>query len=99
MLLTISILATLSLTLNVTLVWYVRKLLSLQEDMSAELSEEIYVFQEHLESILQSDAFMGEPTLEKLLDDIRGFGQSTENIRLRLIPEKTNNIEETPENN
>ena len=70
-----------------------------KEEASAELSEEIYVFQEHLESILQSDAFMGEPTLEKLLDDIRGFGQSTENIRLRLIPEKTNNIEETPENN
>ena len=86
MITTLSIIATLSLVFNFTLVWYVRKLLLTQEEISSELYEEILVFQEYLEAVLNTDVMAGEPTLIKLLDDVRNFAESTERIRMRLVP-------------
>ena len=79
-------LAVLSLFLNVTLVWYIRKLLSINEENSIELAENISVFQDELEKLLEMDVLTGEPVLVKLLDDVRQLGQDTEEIRTRLIP-------------
>tara|TARA_R100000152_G_C6735465_1_gene159682 strand:- start:608 stop:829 length:222 start_codon:yes stop_codon:yes gene_type:complete len=67
-------------------VWYIRKLISIQEDISTELAENIGVFQGELESLLNTDVLTGEPTLVKLLDDVREFGATTEELKLRLIP-------------
>tara|TARA_B100000287_G_scaffold431289_1_gene488248 strand:- start:1273 stop:1557 length:285 start_codon:yes stop_codon:yes gene_type:complete len=76
----------LSLACNGILVWYIRKLISIQEDISTELAENIGVFQGELESLLNTDVLTGEPTLVKLLDDVREFGATTEELKLRLIP-------------
>ena len=83
----IYLLAATSLVVNGMMVWYIRKLIQFQEDTNAELVEDIEVFHEKLEALLKSDVFMGEPSLTRLLDDIREFGDNTEDIRLRLIPD------------
>tara|TARA_B100000424_G_scaffold271098_1_gene272473 strand:- start:1075 stop:1392 length:318 start_codon:yes stop_codon:yes gene_type:complete len=82
----LSIMTVLSLAANGILIWYVRKLLSAQDEMNTELSENIYAFQDELQTLLNTDVLAGEPTLIKLLDDVREFGEKTEEIRLRLIP-------------
>jgi len=75
-----------SLICNGMLVWYIRKLIAIQEDINTELAENISVFQQELESLLDTDVLTGEPTLVKLLEDVREFGATTEEIKLRLIP-------------
>jgi hypothetical protein len=81
------ILATVSLTGNAMLVWYIKKLMVIQEDLNAELVENINVFHGELQKLLETDVLSGEPTLIKLLDDIRELGANTEDIRFRLIPD------------
>lgn len=81
----IYVVAALSLLVNLTLVWYVRKLMTINENNSVELAENISVFQSELEKLLDMDVLTGEPVLVKLLDDVRELGASTEEIRLRLI--------------
>ena len=83
----ICVLAAVSLTGNAMLVWYIRKLMAIQEDLNTELVENINVFQGELQKLLETDVLSGEPTLIKLLDDIREFGVNTEDIRFRLIPD------------
>ena len=85
MLILMTFIAGLSLSANMILIWYIRKLLTVQEDVAVELAENIYAFQGELEGLLDTDVLTGEPTLVKLLDDVKEFGISTENIRLRLI--------------
>ena len=87
MLIFTTIIAGMSLVANGVLIWYIRKLLAVQEDLSVELAENIYAFQEELEGLLDTDVLTGEPTLVKLLEDVREFGVNTENIRLKLIPQ------------
>ena len=82
----LSVMTVLSLTANGVLIWYIRKLLTAQDEISIELSENIYAFQDELQTLLNTDVLAGEPTLVKLLDDVREFGEKTEEIRLRLIP-------------
>ena len=86
-------LATLSFILNVTLVWYIRKLMAINEDNNIELAESISVFQDELEKLLDMDVLTGEPILVKLLDDVRQLGQDTEEIRTRLIPNKDGELD------
>ena len=76
-----------SLALNGVLIWYIRKLMDMQEETAAELVENINVFQDELEKLLNTDVLTGEPVLVKLLDDVRQLGVDTEEIKLRLIPE------------
>ena len=83
--------AALSLTANCILVWYIRKIMTIHEDTTAELAENINAFQGELEKLLDTDVLAGEPTLMKLLDDVRQFGSDTEEIRTRLIPEEEGN--------
>ena len=94
MLITISTFAAISVTINFVMIWYIRKLLLLPEDINSELYEEILVFQEHLETILKTDVFAGEPMLVKLLDDIRAFADSTEKTRIKLLPANEKNTGE-----
>ena len=89
-----SILASLSLMANGVLIWYIRKLMTIHEDTAVELAENISVFQDELENLLNTEVLSGEPTLVKLLDDVRQFGAETEDIRLRLIPNQNNTEEE-----
>ena len=91
----ISIMAGLSMVVNGILIWYIRRLMAIQEDTAIELVENINVFQGELESLLDTDVLTGEPTLVKLLDDVRQFGADTEDIRLRLIPNQINEEEGT----
>ena len=86
---TFYMLAGASFVANGVLVWYIRKLMALQEDSAAELVENINVFQDELEKLLSTDVLSGEPTLIKLLDDARQLGIDTEEIKLRLIPEES----------
>ena len=86
---TFYMLAGASFVANGVLVWYIRKLMTLQEDSAAELVENINVFQDELEKLLNTDVLSGEPTLIKLLDDARQLGIDTEEIKLRLIPEES----------
>ena len=90
----ISAIAILSLISNGIFTWYIKRLLSFQEDVSIELAENIYAFQDSLEKLLDTDVLSGEPTLVKLLEDVKEFGISTEEIRLKLIPNKFINEEE-----
>jgi hypothetical protein len=77
-----------SIAANAVLIWYIKRLLTLQEETAVELVENISVFQDELESLLNTDVLTGEPTLMKLLDDVKQFGANTEEIKLRLIPEE-----------
>ncbi len=61
----------------------------LQDEAAAELVENINVFQDELEGLLNTDVLTGEPTLIKLLEDVRQLGVNTEEIKLRLIPEES----------
>ena len=90
----ISIIAGLSLLANGILIWYIRKLMAIQEDTAVELVENINAFQDELEKLLDTDVLAGEPTLMKLLDDVKQLGADTEDIRLRLIPDQINEKEE-----
>jgi len=83
------LLAGVSISANAVLIWYIKKLLSLQEETASELVENINVFQDELEKLLNTDVLTGEPTLMKLLDDVKQFGVSTEEIKLRLIPNES----------
>jgi hypothetical protein len=83
-----------SLVCNGILFWYIRKLMELQENLNTELLENINVFQGELETLLDTEVLSGEPTLMKLMDDIREFGSNTEEIRLRLIPNENEEKEE-----
>lgn len=78
-----------SISANAVLIWYIKKLLSLQEETASELVENINVFQDELEKLLNTDVLTGEPTLVKLLDDVKQFGINTEEIKLRLIPNES----------
>ena len=55
------ILLVLSVTANVTMIWYVRKLMARLEDDTVELAENIDIFQDNLEQILNTDLVAGEP--------------------------------------
>ena len=65
--------------------------MTIHEDTTTELAENINAFQNELEELLNTDVLSGEPTLIKLLDDVRQFGSDTEEIRKRLIPEEEGN--------
>tara|TARA_S200002703_G_scaffold158902_1_gene170559 strand:- start:874 stop:1152 length:279 start_codon:yes stop_codon:yes gene_type:complete len=81
------ILIALSLSVNVVLVWYIKRLMSNLEDATMELVENIDVFQGNLEQILNTDLVAGEPIVMQLLDDVKLLGAQTENIKNRLLPQ------------
>tara|TARA_B100001094_G_scaffold93881_1_gene89711 strand:- start:285 stop:563 length:279 start_codon:yes stop_codon:yes gene_type:complete len=81
------ILIALSMSINVVLVWYIKRLMSNLEDASMELVENIDVFQGNLEQILNTDLVAGEPIVMQLLDDVKLLGAQTENIKNRLLPQ------------
>ena len=57
----LSVMTVLSLTANGVLIWYIRKLLTAQDEISIELSENIYAFQDELQTLLNTDVLAGEP--------------------------------------
>ncbi len=81
------ILIALSVSTNVVLVWYIKRLMSNLEDATMELVENIDVFQGNLEQILNTDLVAGEPIVMQLLDDVKLLGAQTENIKNRLLPQ------------
>lgn len=81
------ILIALSVSANVVLVWYIKRLMSNLEDATMELVENIDVFQGNLEQILNTDLVAGEPIVMQLLDDVKLLGAQTENIKNRLLPQ------------
>ena len=81
------ILIALSVSTNVVLVWYIKRLMSNLEDATMELVENIDVFQGNLEQILNTDLVAGEPIVKQLLDDVKLLGAQTENIKNRLLPQ------------
>ena len=67
----VSIIALLSVAINVALFWYIRKLLSYTQEMLGDfidLSEEVLTFGEHLDSVYKMDRFYGDTTLEQMLE-------------------------------
>lgn len=80
----------LSVTANVTMIWYVRKLMTRLEDDTVELAENIDIFQDNLEQILNTDLVAGEPVVMQLLEDVRTLGVQTESIKRRLLPQGEN---------
>lgn len=84
------ILLVLSVTANVTMIWYVRKLMARLEDDTVELAENIDIFQDNLEQILNTDLVAGEPVVMQLLEDVRTLGVQTESIKRRLLPQGEN---------
>lgn len=81
------ILVLMSMTANAVLIWYVRKLMSNLDDTTTELIENIDVFQDNLEQILNTDLVAGEPVVMQLLDDVKILGAQTEEIKNRLLPQ------------
>lgn len=84
------ILLVISVAANVTMIWYVRKLMTRLENDTVELVENIDIFQDNLEQILNTDLVAGEPVVMQLLDDVRTLGVQTENIKSRLLPQGEN---------
>ena len=84
------ILLVISVAANVTMIWYVRKLMTRLENDTVELVENIDIFQDNLEQILNTDLVAGEPIVMQLLDDVRTLGVQTENIKSRLLPQGEN---------
>lgn len=81
------ILVLMSMTANAVLIWYVKKLMSNLDDTTTELIENIDVFQDNLEQILNTDLVAGEPVVMQLLDDVKILGAQTEEIKNRLLPQ------------
>lgn len=81
------ILVLISMTANAVLIWYIKKLMSNLDDTTTELIENIDVFQDNLEQILNTDLVAGEPVVMQLLDDVKILGSQTEEIKNRLLPE------------
>ena len=82
-----------SVTFNVIMIWYVRKLITRVENDTVELSENIDVFQNNLEQILNTDLVAGEPIVMQLLEDVKTLGLQTESIKKRLLPQAEEEIE------
>ena len=81
------ILVLMSMTANAVLIWYIKKLMSNLDDTTTELIENIDVFQDNLEQILNTDLVAGEPVVMQLLDDVKILGAQTEEIKNRLLPQ------------
>ena len=81
------IIISLSVSANVVLIWYVKKLMSNLDENTTELIENIEVFQNNLEEILNTDLIAGEPIVMQLLDDVKILGSQTEEIKNRLLPQ------------
>tara|TARA_A200000159_G_scaffold157776_2_gene174288 strand:- start:1589 stop:1867 length:279 start_codon:yes stop_codon:yes gene_type:complete len=81
------ILVFMSMVANAVLVWYIKKLMSSFDDTTTELIENIEVFQDNLEQILNTDLVAGEPIVMQLLDDVKILGAQTDEIKNRLLPQ------------
>lgn len=77
------------------LVWYIRRILSIMEEQSLEMSERFSVFHAFLEETYNSDLFYGEPRLKELLGIIRDFHEWSKEFQNRVIVEKNDGTEET----
>lgn len=77
------------------LIWYIRKILSIMEEQSLEMSERFSVFHIFLEETYNSDLFYGEPRLKELLDIIKSFHEWSSEFQNRVIVEKNDRTEET----
>tara|TARA_R110000824_G_scaffold94516_1_gene227967 strand:- start:324 stop:641 length:318 start_codon:yes stop_codon:yes gene_type:complete len=77
----ISIILTLSIMLNVFLIWYVRStlinLLYISDNLGA-LYEIILGFTNHLETVYELERFYGDPTLTNLLEHSKALSQELE---------------------
>lgn len=77
-----------------TMVWYVRKILSIVEEQSLEMNERFKSFHSFLEETHNMDLFFGEPRLRELLDITKDFQDWTEEFQNRLIVGKDDGTEE-----
>ena len=78
MILLLSIFLTVSVFLNITLLWYVRKLLVQTWDILADrevASGELRHYSDHLSSIYEMEMFYGDETLQGLMDHTRHIGE------------------------
>ena len=77
----IFIILTLSIILNVFLIWYVRStltnLLYLSDNLGA-LYEIVLGFTNHLETVYELEKFYGDPTLTNLLEHSKALSQELE---------------------
>jgi hypothetical protein len=98
---TISIILTLSLILNVGLGLYVRtaivRLLSISEEMY-DFKEMVDTFATHLERVYELEMFYGDETLGALLDHARSFNEQLETFEYiyGLIEEDAENENTDP---
>ena len=79
----IVVLLIISVTLNVMLVWYIKRLIQEFKYMSGNVdqtSESLNVFVEHLEKLYELETYYGDETLKRLiehskdmLEEIKGF--------------------------
>jgi Sec-independent protein translocase protein TatA len=64
------ILITLLITINIILVWYVKRLLNIINDTTEgikDMKEAINAFSEHLQIVYKQETYYGEPTIERLI--------------------------------
>ena len=88
------ILFPISLIIIGTMVWYVRKILSIIEEQSLEVNERFKAFHLFLEETHNMDLFFGEPRLKELLDITKEFQDWTEEFQNRIIVEKNDGTKE-----
>tara|TARA_R110002110_G_scaffold57127_6_gene163616 strand:+ start:2998 stop:3303 length:306 start_codon:yes stop_codon:yes gene_type:complete len=82
-----------SLTINILLAWYVRKLLNYLEmtnDETKSVLSSLASYEEHLTEVYGKELFYGDATLEKLLkhtteitDEVQNFVQANEVLNSR----------------
>ena len=93
----ISIILTLSIMLNVFLIWYVRStlinLLYISDNLGA-LYEIILGFTNHLETVYELERFYGDPTLTNLLEHSKALSQELETFEeIFLLSEGPEEVE------
>lgn len=95
------ILITLLITINIMLVWYIKKLLNIISDTTEgikDMKEAISAFSEHLQMIYKQETFYGEPMIERLIKHSKILVQEIEQF-IKVFLVSNPQIEETDNDN
>ena len=82
------VLLPISIFVIVILLWYIKKIISIFDDMANEMRQRFEVFHQFMEETNKMDLFYGEPRLKELLDIVRDFHQWSVEFEGRIVKEE-----------
>tara|TARA_Y100000114_G_scaffold152829_1_gene171778 strand:+ start:804 stop:1088 length:285 start_codon:yes stop_codon:yes gene_type:complete len=82
------VLLPISIVCNLILFWYIKKVLSIIDDMTNEMRQRFEVFSKFMEETFKMDLFYGEERLKQLLDIIKDFHEWSIEFESRIVKEE-----------